>query len=198
MLSIYREQTDYRDELRSSARELIENLVRQIQSGGCDNPKLNELLLQLSDALSRTEGKKVYAFLPPELKNLVDGIVDELAKDERIAKLYDLWYEQKDKIAAIYTDEPPERVPLSENEDFRPIKNAVIKEADSLFAMCNARLRSKTRSGYAAVSALRLLQYLSQILRDRYFEDQDELNDMVDSKIKKAIAEKKMAHGLKQ
>ena len=198
MLSIFREQTDYRDELRGSARELIDNLVRQVQSGRCDNPKLNELLLRLAEALSHTEGKKVYAFLPPELKNLVDKIVDELAKDDRIAKLYDLWYEQKEKIAAIYTDEPPERVPLSENEDFRPIKNAVIKEADSLFAMCNARLRSKTRSGYAAVSALRLLQYLSQILRDRYFEDQDELNDMVDSKIKKAIAEKKMAHGLKQ
>ena len=117
-----------------------------------------------------------------KLKNLVDEIVDELAKDERIAMLYDLWYEQKEKIAAIYTDEPPERVPLSENEDFRPIKNAVIKEAISLFAMCNARLRSKTRSGYAAVSALRLLKYLSQIMRDRYYEDQDELHDMVDSK----------------
>ena len=134
MLSIFREQTDYRDELRSTARELIENLVRQIQSGGCDNPKLNELLLRLAEELSHTEGKKVYAFLPPELKNLVDEIVDELAKDERIAQLYDLWYDQKEKIAAIYTDEPPERVSLSENEDFRPIKNAVIKEAVSLFA----------------------------------------------------------------
>ena len=197
MLSIFREQTDYRDELRSTARELIENLVRQIQSGGCDNPKLNELLLRLAEELSHTEGKKVYAFLPPELKNLVDEIVDELAKDERIAQLYDLWYDQKEKIAAIYTDEPPERVSLSENEDFRPIKNAVIKEAVSLFAMCNARLRSKTRSGYAAVSALRLLNYLSQIMRDRYYEDQDELHEMVDSKLMAEINEKKRAHGLK-
>lgn len=197
MLSIFREQTDYRDELRSSARKLIENLVRQIQSGGCDNPKLNELLLRLAEELSHTEGKKVYAFLPPELKNLVDEIVDELAKDERIAKLYDLWYNQKEKIAAIYTDEPPERVPLSENEDFRPIKNAVIKEAVSLFAMCNARLRSKTRSGYAAISVLNLLKYLSLILRDRYYEDQDELYDMVDSKLMAEINEKKRAHGLK-
>ena len=197
MLSIFREQTDYRDELRGSARELIENLVCQIQSGGCDNPKLNEMLLRLAEELSHTEGKKVYAFLPPELKNLVDEIVDELAKDERIAKLYDLWYDQKEKIAAIYTDEPPERVPLSENEDFRPIKNAVIKEAVSLFAMCNARLRSKTRSGYAAVSALRLLKYLSQIIRDRYYEDQDELHEMVDSKLMAEINEKKRAQGLK-
>ena len=197
MLDVYKQQSDYRDELRRKARELVEHLVRQVQSGRCDNPKLNELLLQLSDALSHTEGKKVYAYLPPELKNLVDEIVDELAKDNRIAKLYDLWYDQKEKIAAIYTDEPPERVPLSENEDFRPIKNAVIKEAVSLFAMCNARLRSKTRSGYAAVSALRLLKYLSQIMRDRYYEDQDELHDMVDSKLMAEINEKKRAHGLK-
>ncbi len=196
MLDVYRQQSAYRDELRRKVRELVEHLVRQVQSGG-GNPKLNELLLQLSDRLSHTEGKKVYAYLTPELKKLVDEIVDELAKDEQIAKLYDLWYEQKKEIAAIYTDEPPERVSLSENEDFRPIKNAVIKEAVSLFAMCNARLRTRDRSGYAAISALNLLKYLSLILRDRYYEDQDELYDMVDSKLMAEINEKKRAQGLK-
>ena len=202
----------------------MEHLVRQVQSGRCDNPKLNELLLQLSDALSHTEGKKVYAYLPPELKNLVDEIVDELAKDKRIANLYDLWYEQKKEIAAIYTDEPPEKVPLSENEDFRPIKNAVIKEAYNLYLTSvtklrtrdfrpikNAvikeaynlyltsvtKLRTRDRSGYAAISALNLLKYLSQMLRDRYYDEQDDLDVMVDSKLRAEINEKKRAQGLK-
>ena len=198
MLSIYREQTDYRDELRRQARELVEQLVSQIHSGGGDNPKLNELLLRLAEELSHTEGKKVYAFLPPELKNLVDGIVDELAKDERINQLYDLWYEQREKITGIYSDEPPERVPLSENEEFRPIKNAVIKEAVNLLSMCRTRLRTKSKSGYAAISSLRLLKYLSEILRDKYYEEQENGKAMVDSKLKEVIAEKKRAHGLKQ
>ena len=197
MLDIYKHQSDYRDELRQKARELVEHLVRQVQSGRCDNPKLNELLLQLSDALSHTEGKKVYAYLPPEMKNLVDEIVDELAKDKRIANLYDLWYEQKKEIAAIYTDDPPEKVPLSENEDFRPIKNAVIKEAYNLYLTSVTKLRTRDRSGYAAISALNLLKYLSQMLRDRYYDEQDDLDDMVDSKLRAEINEKKRAQGLK-
>ena len=197
MLDIYKHQSDYRDELRQKARELVEHLVRQVQSGRCDNPKLNELLLQLSDALSHTEGKKVYAYLQPEMKNLVDEIVDELAKDERIANLYDLWYEQKKEIAAIYTDDPPEKVPLSENEDFRPIKNAVIKEAYNLYLTSVTKLRTRDRSGYAAISALNLLKYLSQMLRDRYYDEQDDLDDMVDSKLRAEINEKKRAQGLK-
>ena len=197
MLDIYKHQSDYRDELRQKARELVEHLVRQVQSGRCDNPKLNELLLQLSDALSHTEGKKVYAYLPPEIKNLVDEIVDELAKDKRIANLYDLWYEQKKEIAAIYTDDPPEKVPLSENDDFRPIKNAVIKEAYNLYLTSVTKLRTRDRSGYAAISALNLLKYLSQMLRDRYYDEQDDLDVMVDSKLRAEINEKKRAQGLK-
>ena len=197
MLDVYRQQSSYRDELRRKARELVEHLVRQVQSGRCDNPKLNELLLQLSDALSHTEGKKVYAYLTPELKNLVDEIVDELAKDKRIANLYDLWYEQKKEIAAIYTDDPPEKVPLSENDDFRPIKNAVIKEAYNLYLTSVTKLRTRDRSGYAAISALNLLKYLSQMLRDRYYDEQDDLDDMVDSKLRAEINEKKRAQGLK-
>ena len=197
MLDVYKHQSDYRDELRRRARELVEHLVRQVQSGGCDNPKLNELLLQLSDALSHTEGKKVYAYLTPELKNLVDEIVDELAKDKRIANLYDLWYEQKKEIAAIYTDDPPEKVPLSENDDFRPIKNAVIKEAYNLYLTSVTKLRTRDRSGYAAISALNLLKYLSQMLRDRYYDEQDDLDVMVDSKLRAEINEKKRAQGLK-
>ena len=138
-----------------------------------------------------------YAYLTPELKNLVDEIVDELAKDKRIANLYDLWYEQKKEIAAIYTDEPPEKVPLSENEDFRPIKNAVIKEAYNLYLTSVTKLRTRDRSGYAAISALNLLKYLSQMLRDRYYDEQDDLDDMVDSKLRAEINEKKRAQGLK-
>jgi hypothetical protein len=196
MLDVYRQQSAYRDELRRKVRELVEHLVRQVQSGG-GNPKLNELLLQLSDRLSHTEGKKVYAYLTPELKNLVDEIVDELAKDKRIANLYDLWYEQKKEIAAIYTDDPPEKVPLSENDDFRPIKNAVIKEAYNLYLTSVTKLRTRDRSGYAAISALNLLKYLSQMLRDRYYDEQDDLDVMVDSKLRAEINEKKRAQGLK-
>lgn len=34
----------------------------------------------------------------------MNRIVDELAADERIASLYDLWYEQKEEILRTYID----------------------------------------------------------------------------------------------
>ena len=86
-------------------------------------------LLELADRLSKTKGKKVYGYLKPDVKALVDSIVDELANDGRIKKLYDLWYEQKENTIRTYTDEIPDRIPLAQNKEFKSIKNAIIKEA---------------------------------------------------------------------
>ena len=71
----------------------------------------------------------MYGYLHKKAKNLVNGIVDELAKDERIAELYELWYAQKDKIVRTYQDGKAYRLPLSRNEEFKSIRNAVVKEA---------------------------------------------------------------------
>ena len=86
-------------------------------------------LLELADRLSQTKGKKVYGYLKLDVKAIVDSIVDELASDDRIKKLYDLWYEQKENTIRTYTDEIPDRIPLARNKEFKSIKNAVIKEA---------------------------------------------------------------------
>lgn len=58
-----------------------------------------------------------------------NGIVDEIAKDERIAELYSLWYDRKEETVRIYSDAVPKRIPLSSNDEFKTIRNAVIKEA---------------------------------------------------------------------
>ena len=125
----YKEQTAHRDSLRSESKELVANIIAQINEGNFDNPVLESKLLELSKILSETGGKKVYGYLDTDTKALVDEIVDELADDERLSQLYELWYQDKDFIRSTYTDEPAERVPLSQNEEFKPIRNAVIREA---------------------------------------------------------------------
>ena len=125
----YKEQTAYRDSLRTESKELVANIIAQINQGNYDNPVLETKLLELSKILSKTGGKKVYGYLNAETKALVDEIVDELAGDERLSQLYELWYQDKDFIRSTYTDEPAERVPLSQNKEFKPIRNAVIKAA---------------------------------------------------------------------
>ena len=129
----YKEQTAHRDSLRTESRELAASIIAQINQGNYDNPVLETKLLELSKKLSETGGKKVYGYLNADTKALVDEIVDELAGDERLSQLYELWYQDKDFIRSTYTDEPAERVPLSQNNEFKPIRNAVIREALNIF-----------------------------------------------------------------
>lgn len=129
LLCVYEKQIKQRDELKTNSKELIAEIVSKINSGAYDNPKLEEMLLSLADRLSKTSGKKVYGYLKADVKATIDSIVDEIASDERVSTLYDLWYEQREAVIQTYTDELPEHVPLSQNKEFKSIKNAVIQEA---------------------------------------------------------------------
>lgn len=129
LISIYQKQTEHRDRLRAEARDIVEDLVSKINSEIYISASIQHKLLELADRLSKTSGKKVYGYLKPDVKALVDSIVEELANDSRIIKLYNLWYEQKENTIRTYTDEIPDRIPLVNNKEFKSIKNAVIKEA---------------------------------------------------------------------
>lgn len=129
LLCIYEKQTEHRDKLRAEARDIVENLVSKINLEIYISASIQHKLLELADRLSKTSGKKVYGYLKPDVKAIVDSIVDELANDGRIKKLYDLWYEQKENTIRTYTDEMPDRIPLAQNKEFKSIKNVVIKEA---------------------------------------------------------------------
>lgn len=59
----------------------------------------------------------------------MDSIVDELEKDEHIKQLYNLWYAEKDKIVSNYTNEKLKRNPLSQNKEFKSIRNMIIRQA---------------------------------------------------------------------
>lgn len=201
MISVYQKQTEHRDALRLQSREIIADIFERINSGCYHNPKLETLLLKLANNLLHISGKKVYGYLNSDLKKLVDDIVDELSEDERISELYDLWYQLREEILSIYTDELPPRFPLSQNEEFRSIKNAVIREAMNLIINQQAvRIRYKygEQKQSAAIASLRLLQYLAQIIQDKIYDEQENDDAQIDRKLKRAIDEKKQAWGLKQ
>ena len=129
LYNIFQRQTEHRDELRKVGREKMERIVKEINSGIFDNPKLESMLSELAIRLEGVSGRKQYGYLPKSLKALVIQIVNELAKDERIVELYDLWYDLKEETIKIYTDDLPKRVPLADNKEFNSIRNAVVKEA---------------------------------------------------------------------
>lgn len=129
LLCIYERQIEHRDKLRAEARDIVEDLVLKINSEIYISASIQHKLLELANRLSKTKGKKVYGYLKPDVKAIVDSIVEELSNDDRIKKLYALWYEQKENTIRTYTDEMPDRIPLAKNKEFKTIKNAVIKEA---------------------------------------------------------------------
>lgn len=221
LLNVYERQTEHRDMLRDKAHELVSNAVESINSGYYDNQNVQELLLKLADRLSKTKGKKVYGYLAPETKDLVDSILKELADDNRIKALYELWCEQKEEILRTYTDDMPKRIPLENNKEFKKIKNIIIKEALNLaienddFSDENNTVNeddfhykpstkttshqtkstsiSELRLSNSAFAYIRLLRYLSDLIRKQL--DLDEDNQIkVESKLKRKIEDKK--HGL--
>ena len=134
LLSVYEQQTEHRDALKAEGKKLAEEIAAGIHAGSYDNPVLENKLTELAGRLARTGGKKVYGYLKADVKDLIDNIVDELAKDERIASLYSLWYEKREEVLKTYTMDMPARLPLSRNPEFKPIRNAVIQAAMEIMA----------------------------------------------------------------
>lgn len=97
--------------------------------GVCGNPAIGEKLLQLSERLNYTRGKKVYGYLKADVKRLVDQIVDELAKDPTVAEAYRAWGEWQAQILLTYSSKAPSLPPLSSQKQLKSIKNMVIAEA---------------------------------------------------------------------
>ena len=129
LFHVYEQKTEYRASTQREARLAMEELIRQMRNGNRDNPDLEQLTTALALRLQTTKGKKVYGYLPPKTKAIVDEIVDELARDERVAAAYDLWYQMQEEICRTYSQQPPRRVPLSQQKEFKAVRNMVIQEA---------------------------------------------------------------------
>lgn len=135
LLCIYKRQTEARNALQSDTQKQMQNLIYQMEHGELRNEKLEQLIIKLSERLQETKGRKVYGYLPPRVKRIVDEIVDELAKDERVAKAYDLWQQMRDEVCRSYGEPLPDRMPLSHQKEFKPVRNMVIREALNLSAI---------------------------------------------------------------
>ena len=132
LYEIYEKQTECRDELRTESKEKIAEIISEINGKKYENETLGLMLKTLAEKLQKNKGKKVYGYLPKEIKNLVNGVIDELMRDSDLQKLYELWYEQRENVLKTYRDKMPARLPLSANEEFKSVRNVVIAEALNL------------------------------------------------------------------
>lgn len=125
--SIYQEQTVSRDELKAVSKNEFESIVNMIASNDHTDPQLEELIRKLYIQLQNVKGKKVYGYLPMEIKETVNKIFSELAKDENIRQLYDKWCSLERLKCKTYTQKEKELPSLTDNKVFQPVRNMIIR-----------------------------------------------------------------------
>ena len=125
--SIYQEQTVSRDELKAVSKNEFESIVNRIASNGYTYPQLEELIRKLYIQLQNVKGKKVYGYLPKEIKETVNKIFSELAKDENIQQLYEKWCGLERLKYKTYTQKEKELPALTDNKVFQPVRNMIIR-----------------------------------------------------------------------
>ena len=125
--SIYQEQTLSRDELKAVSKTEFESIARKIQQGGFDNSQLENFIYKLHSQLQKVKGKKVYGYLPPEVKETVNNIFSELAKDENVRQIYEKWCSLERLKYKTYTQKEKEMSALTENKVFQPVRNMIIR-----------------------------------------------------------------------
>lgn len=132
LLSIYQEKDLSYQQVRDAAMEAMGRLIREMKSGLCDSPIIAGQMETLAGMLAEVKGKKMYGYLKKPVKTQVDAIVDELARLPEVAECYEQWNRLRDELERYYKDAPREHKPLSQQPEFKAIKNMVIREAEEL------------------------------------------------------------------
>ena len=121
----------YKD-VTGAARETMRRIVDQLET--VENPpeSIRQKLMELALELHTVNGKKQYGYLKKPLKDMVDSIVDELENLPEVAAYYSVWNDLRDTLEGYYKNRPRQHNPLSQQKEFRAIKNAIIQEAERL------------------------------------------------------------------
>ena len=133
LLHVYEQKSKSRDELVAEARKAMLELAKAMREMTCIHPEAEQMIWKLSKQLSTVAGKKTYGYLPKPMKKLVDEIVDQMARLPTVDACYQTWWELQCQVEDYYSEGKKRlRPPLSQQKEFRQIKNAVIKEAEHI------------------------------------------------------------------
>ena len=207
----------YKD-VTEAARETMRRIVDQLES--VENPPelIQKKLLELALELRTVTGKKQHGYLKKPLKDMVDSIVDELEKLTEVAEYYAVWNDLRDTLEGYYKSKPRQHNPLSQQKEFRAIKNAIIQEAERLHLQiekssaqtsANPTLATENTSSVASHpaqlpsecllnSTIRLFHQMGQIFRENAAPPSNPMGIRIDSKRRKKLMQKRLAMGHKQ
>ena len=90
LLHIYEDKSQSRDELVRETRSAMLALAQKMQNSACEHPEAEQMIWELARELGSVKGKKSYGYLPKDLKQKVDAIVDQM---ELLPSVYECYYE---------------------------------------------------------------------------------------------------------
>ena len=191
---LFEMQTKIRDELKNEAKNVIDDLLENINNDVYVSEKVVDLFKKLAEQLKSYNGRLMYGYLPKSIKETVNNIVVELAKDRTLAKLYTKWNEiNREKLSLYYDKEKPD-IPLEDNKEFRSIKNYILKSVN-LISQTTPENEINKSTVKQSVSGIVLT--LAKMIANSCKRKRAKLFGQVDSKLKSKLEEKKIAHGLK-
>lgn len=133
LLHVYEQKSKSRDELVAETRKAMLELAKAMREMTCIHPEAEQMIWNLSRQLGQVGGKKTYGYLPKPMKKLVDEIVDQMARLPTVDQCYQTWWELQCQVEDYYSKGKKRlRPPLSQQKEFRQIKNAVIREAEHI------------------------------------------------------------------
>lgn len=191
---LFEMQTEIRDELKDEARNVIEDLLAHIDSSITPSDELVDLFNQLNEAMKQHKGKWLYGYLQKPVKEIVDKIVHEIAKDPGIAALYAKWNEINREKLSLYHEKKTPDIPLEDNIEFRSIKNDLLRLMKTLSQL---PVSEQITAANLSPGISGLIHKLAQLIARNCMQRRAKLRSQVDSKLLSAIEEKKRAHGLK-
>lgn len=151
---VYEKSTQTRDELRQAGYQKAEQLRRDIETNPLKiKPQIRKELTLLADELKNVKGRKYYAYLPKEMKDMVDNIMEDMVdSDPRMKELLEAWADTKDKQVKIYSQQDYQLPPIHTLKEFNPIKNKIISEAVKMNKGLSAKyIKTLTHEEYVAV-----------------------------------------------
>lgn len=137
LLHLYEAKTVSHDELVQQTQQVMLELAQRMRDELCICPDAEKGLWELSQKINGVQGKKVYGYLPKPMKQLVDKVVDAMEKLPVVNECYQKWWELQCQVNDYYYAQQRQRPPLSQQKEFRQIKNTVIKEAEHI---CKGRM----------------------------------------------------------
>ena len=132
LLHIYEDKSQSRDELVRETRSAMLALAQKMQNSACEHPEAEQMIRELALELGSVKGKKSYRYLPKDLKRKVDAIVDQMELLPSVDECYGHWWKLQCRLNDFYAEKERQRPPLSQQKEFRQIKNAVLQVAEQV------------------------------------------------------------------